>query len=228
MVTGRRLGIAYVEFESSRDAEDAMRGRDGYEYERKTLRVEFAKERGEDRRRDYDRGGYDRRGYDRGGYDRRDYDRGGYDRRDYDRGGYDRGGYDRYGPPTRGNDRGQDRDRARGPRGPRVRCVAFGSDWVLFRAVVGGPLGPRDSPSVLCGSVLGRIVSRFVYCVLADSRWTVSPSRRRGRRSRTLSSPRAPPNTATWSAPTAPSLASSSTPTAKTPSTASKNSTTPR
>lgn len=60
----RPPAFAFISFEDSRDAEDAVRGRDGYNFDGYRLRVEFAK--GE------------RRG---GGYDDRDRDR---DRRDRD------------------------------------------------------------------------------------------------------------------------------------------------
>ncbi|CAG9464326.1 unnamed protein product [Pedinophyceae sp. YPF-701] len=76
--------FAFVEFVDDRDAEDAIRGRDNYEFDGSRLRVEFARERGP-------RGGYDDRrgGYGGGGYGGRYDDRGG-------RGG--RGGRGNFGP----------------------------------------------------------------------------------------------------------------------------------
>ena len=70
----RPPAFAFVNFEDSRDAEDAVRGRDGYSFDGSRLRVEFAKG-------DRDRGGRDR---DRGG--RFDDRRGGRDGRDRGRG----------------------------------------------------------------------------------------------------------------------------------------------
>ena len=51
----RPPAFAFITFEDERDAEDAVRGRDGYDYKGDRLRVEWAKA---ERRglRDYDRG----------------------------------------------------------------------------------------------------------------------------------------------------------------------------
>lgn len=54
--------FAFVEFEDALDAEDAIKGRDNYEYEGYRLRVEFQKGA-----RGGGRGGADRGGYSRGG-----------------------------------------------------------------------------------------------------------------------------------------------------------------
>jgi RNA recognition motif-containing protein len=74
-----------------RDASDAVRGRDNYDFYGYKLRVEFAKGRRNDRGGDRDRD--DRRGGDRDRYDSRDDRRGGgrddRDRRDDRRGGRD-------------------------------------------------------------------------------------------------------------------------------------------
>jgi arginine/serine-rich splicing factor 1/9 len=40
------LQYAFVYFKDDRDAEDAVRGRDGYEFERERLRVEFSRDSG--------------------------------------------------------------------------------------------------------------------------------------------------------------------------------------
>lgn len=74
----RPPAYAFVEFEDPRDAEDAIRGRNGYEFEGRPLRVEAAS----GRRRE----GGDRRGQ--------------YDDRDR-RGSFDRGGRGGRGPPRR-------------------------------------------------------------------------------------------------------------------------------
>ncbi|PAV76291.1 hypothetical protein WR25_16951 isoform B [Diploscapter pachys] len=43
---GRGPLYAFIEFDDSRDAEDAVRGRDGYDYDGRRLRVEFTKSAG--------------------------------------------------------------------------------------------------------------------------------------------------------------------------------------
>ncbi|KAL4539376.1 hypothetical protein Ndes2437B_g02243 [Nannochloris sp. 'desiccata'] len=82
--------FAFVEFSDRRDASDAVRGRDNYDFYGYRLRVEFAKGRRNDRGNDRDRGdrGGDRYARD----DRRDDKRGGRDDRDRrdDRRGGDR------------------------------------------------------------------------------------------------------------------------------------------
>lgn len=78
----RPPAFAFVDFEDPRDADDAIYGRNGYEYDGRRIRVEPSnpngrRDRNDDRRDDRrDRGrDYDRR--DRGrGYDRRDSERG--------------------------------------------------------------------------------------------------------------------------------------------------------
>ncbi|CAB4008666.1 Serine arginine-rich splicing factor 1 [Paramuricea clavata] len=40
---GENLSYAFVQFEDSRDAEDAVRGRDGYEFDGRRVRVEFTR-----------------------------------------------------------------------------------------------------------------------------------------------------------------------------------------
>lgn len=70
-----RTAFAFVEYSDYRDAEDAVRGRDGYKFDGEYLRCEISRER----RRDGDRGGRGDRDGGRGGGrdrgDRRDRDR---------------------------------------------------------------------------------------------------------------------------------------------------------
>mmetsp|Transcript_27361 Transcript_27361/g.37738 ORF Transcript_27361/g.37738 Transcript_27361/m.37738 type:complete len:361 (+) Transcript_27361:110-1192(+) len=91
----RPPGFAFIEFGDPRDAEDAVRGRDGYNLNGSRIRVELA--RGSARGRDDDRGGY--RGGGGGGY-------GGDRYGDGDRHGGDRGGGGGYGGGGRDSFRG--------------------------------------------------------------------------------------------------------------------------
>lgn len=75
----RPPAFAFVTFEDSRDADDAVYGRHGYEFDGAKLRVEHCKERGRDR--DRDRGRDRDRDYDRRDRDRNDRGRGGGGRR---------------------------------------------------------------------------------------------------------------------------------------------------
>ncbi|XGW13721.1 hypothetical protein V3C99_000215 [Haemonchus contortus] len=84
---GRGPAFAFVEFEDSRDAEDAVRARDGYEFDGSRIRVEFTRGRGGGR------GGFGGRGGGFGGYSNRG---GGY-------GGYGGGGRGGRGPSGRTN-----------------------------------------------------------------------------------------------------------------------------
>ena len=54
----RRPPFAFVEFENSRDADDAVYARDGYDYDGYKLRVEFPRGGGGSFRGNRDRGGY--------------------------------------------------------------------------------------------------------------------------------------------------------------------------
>ncbi|OWZ09249.1 Mannitol dehydrogenase [Phytophthora megakarya] len=128
-------GFAFVRFVEKRDAEDAIEGMEGQEFQGRDLRVQFAKQRRPDNPREfYSRGGD---GGDRYGDDRRGGGRYGDDRRGGDRYGGDRYGDDRRGgryddrrddrPRRRSRsrspdrrDRGRDRDRSRS-RSPRPR-----------------------------------------------------------------------------------------------------------
>lgn len=64
---GRGPPFAFVEFEDPRDADDAVRSRDGYNYDGYTLRVEFPRGGGPGRGGGRGGGGYGGGGYDRGG-----------------------------------------------------------------------------------------------------------------------------------------------------------------
>nr|CDJ97254.1 RNA recognition motif domain containing protein [Haemonchus contortus] len=93
---GRGPAFAFVEFEDSRDAEDAVRARDGYEFDGSRIRVEFTRGRGGGR------GGFGGRGGGFGGYSNRGGGYGGYGGGG---GGYSGGGGGRRGggggPPNR-------------------------------------------------------------------------------------------------------------------------------
>lgn len=77
----RPPGYAFVEFEDARDAEDAIRGRDGYSFDGFKLRVELA-HGGRGQSSSYDRhSSYNNSGGGRGGGGGRDGGRGGVSRR---------------------------------------------------------------------------------------------------------------------------------------------------
>lgn len=107
--TNESRGFAFVRFMQKRDAEDAIEGMEGKDFQGRDLRVQFAKQRRPDNPREfYSRSADDDRGG-RGGYDDRGYDdrRGGYD---------DRRGDDRYGGGRdRERDRRDDYRRSRSP-----------------------------------------------------------------------------------------------------------------
>eukprot|EP01035_Chromulina_nebulosa_P021623 gene21623-27986_t len=80
-IPARPPAYAFLTYEDRRDAEDAVKYRDGYDFAGSRLRVEFAKDN-----RDGDRGGRDR-DRDRDNYRDRDSYRDRDDHRDRDRGG---------------------------------------------------------------------------------------------------------------------------------------------